>query len=309
MTNRDRLNLVLQGRSPDYPPHFEIDFQLGKEMFGLDLEAAGQGDYPSETARQDALLKRHIELQERLVEELGYASAYFSHEHGDRGIAEVKRALGDRALVRVHDWDGVFWMPSGNDMMDFVVKMFEHPEQMHAEARSKCDQAKARIRRQVDAGADFFVLCYDFGFNAGPFVSPRHFGEFIVPYLTEIVGAVHDLGKRALLHSDGCINELLDQIHATGVDGYQSVDPQGQMDIRAVRQRFPDWILMGNVHCGMLQDAHEARICESVQYCLQHGGIGKPYIFSTSNCIFSGMPPESYRMMLREYQRTIAGLS
>lgn len=34
---------------------------------------------------------------------------------------------------------------------------------------------------------------------------------------------------------------------------------------------------------------------------ISHGGIGKKYIFSTSNSIFAGMPPESYRIMLDEY--------
>ena len=58
---------------------------------------------------------------------------------------------------------------------------------------------------------------------------------------------------------------------------------------------------MGNVACNMLQDAVEEEIRESVRYCMTHGGIGKPYIFSTSNCIFNGMPPESYKIMLDEY--------
>ena len=34
--------MVLDGRAPDRPPHFELEFQLGKEMFELDLEAAQQ---------------------------------------------------------------------------------------------------------------------------------------------------------------------------------------------------------------------------------------------------------------------------
>ena len=62
---------------------------------------------------------------------------------------------------------------------------------------------------------------------------------------------------------------------------------------------------MGNVECGMLQDTDEGKIRESVQYCMRHGGIGKRYVFSTSNCIFAGMPPESYRVMLDEYRRCI----
>ena len=194
-------------------------------------------------------------------------------------------------------------MPTGGDIMDFVVKMFERPDEMHAEARAKCDAAKELLRIQADAGADFFMLCYDFGFNDGPFISPDHFREFVTPYLAEIVQAAHELGKKAILHSDGDLREILDQIHSTGLDGYQSVDPQGHMDIKVVREQFPDWILMGNVNCSMLQDADEEKIVESVQYCMKHGGVGKPYIFSTSNCIFPGMPTESYRIMLEEYHR------
>ncbi len=53
----------------------------------------------------------------------------------------------------------------------------------------------------------------------------------------------------------------------------------------------------------MLQDTDEDKIRESVRYCMKHGGSGRRYIFSTSNCIFKGMPPESYRIMLDEYQR------
>ena len=60
---------------------------------------------------------------------------------------------------------------------------------------------------------------------------------------------------------------------------------------------------MGNVNCSMLQYANEPQIRESVRYCLTHGGIGKPYIFSTSKCIYPGMPMESYRIMLDEYAR------
>ena len=99
--------------------------------------------------------------------------------------------------------------------------------------------------------------------------------------------------------------QILDQLYSTGLDGYQSVDPQGHMDIKEVRELYPDWILMGNVACNMLQDTDKEKIQESVRYCMTHGGIGKPYIFSTSNCIFDGMPPESYKIMFDEYNRIL----
>jgi uroporphyrinogen decarboxylase len=120
------------------------------------------------------------------------------------------------------------------------------------------------------------------------------------------VETIHALGKRAILHSDGCLNLILDQIHSTGIDGYQSIDPQGHMDIQTVRRQYPDWLLMGNVSCALLQDTNEQKIRQAVQYCMTYGGVGKRYIFSTSNCIFKGMPPESYRIMLDEYRRMIS---
>lgn len=300
-SGKELLEQMLRGETPGRPPHFELVFQLGKEVFGMDAGEVSAKPYETEADRQDALLQHHIELQLRLVEHFGYAAVQPTANL--RGITELKKAVEGKSLVASHDWDGVFWMPSGSDMMDFVVKLFERPEEMHAEARQKCEAAKERLKQQNEAGADLFILAHDFGFNEGPFISPAHFREFVTPYLAEIVAAVHDMGKCAILHSDGNLNELLEQIYSTGIDGYHSVDPQGHMDIQVVREQYPDWILMGNVNCAMLQAADEVSIRDSVQYCMQYGGIGKRYIFSTSNCVFAGMPPESYQMMLREYHR------
>lgn len=302
-SNKERLDLILQGKIPDKPPHFELVFQIAKEMFGMDVEAIKLRQHPSQAEKEEALLSYHIELQLRLIEEFDYAAV--QPDYGLKGITELKKAVGNKALVAPHDWDGVFWMPAGKDMINFAVMLYEQPYELHEEAKRKCESAKERLAQMNDAGADFFILAHDFGFNEGPFISPRHFREFVTPYLTEIVGFIHDMRKTAILHSDGNLNEILDQIHSTGVDGYHSVDPQGHMDIKAVREQYPDWILMGNVKSSMLQSADEAKIHESVQYCMKYGGVGGRYIFSTSNCVFAGMPPESYLIMLDEYHKIL----
>lgn len=294
MTGKQRLELILSGQVPDVPPHWEMVFQIEKQMWGMDGTGLEGAD----------LLDFRADVHERLIDEFDWAAINGGYDI--ESIRHHKKALGHKALIAAFEGDGVFWMPSGESMMDFVVGLYEHPEQMHQQAREKCDKARRFFRKAVDAGGDFFMLTYDFGFNNAPFVSPEQFAEFIAPYLTEIVQTIHDLGRKAILHSDGCITQILDQIHATGIDGYQSIDPQGHMDIQQVRKEYPDWILMGNVACNRLQDVNESEIVKSVRYCMEHGGVGKPYIFSTSNCIFDGMPPESYRIMVGEYRRFIA---
>lgn len=294
MTNKARLEAVLRGDAPDAPPHFELVFQLPKEAFGIEMmdPQTWQNATDAERARDADL---YVEMCERLVDEYGWAAV-----QGD--TKRLKERLGDKALIYNFNGSGTFWLMPGSEMMDFVVRMFEQPEDVHEEARKKCKESIELAKIQCDAGADFICINSDYGFNSGPFVSPKHFQEFVTPYLTEIVSAIHELGVPAILHSDGNLNVILDQLAGAGLDGYQSVDPQGGMDIRDVRERFPDLILMGNVECSMLQDVNDARIRESVQYCMKHGGVGKRYIFSTSNCIFAGMPLESYHIMLDEYR-------
>jgi len=300
MTGKDKLSCILNGQIPESPPHWELVFQLAQEMMGIDVEAIGQAFRGTEEAKKELLQKTEISIQHRLIDEYDWAAVpCYSPEL----TPLYKKEFGDKALIAGFDWDGVFWMPTGDNLMRFVERLFDAPEELHVEARQKCETAKKRLTLYADNGVDFFVLAHDFGFNNAPFVSPAQFREFIAPYLAEVVQHAHALGKKAILHSDGCLTQILDQLHATGLDGYQSVDPQGNMDIQTVRRQYPDWILMGNVACNMLQDTNEAKIRDSVRYCMTHGGIGKRYIFSTSNCIFKGMPPQSYRIMLDEYRR------
>ncbi len=306
MTNKQRLETLLRGGIPDVPPHFELLFQLEKDYFGMDVEAVKARPYASDADCTAALEGFYTDVRLRLIEECGWAavpSLTYDLGYLDPGhLTRLKQAVGDRALV--YDWNGcgVYSMPSGADIMDFVVMLFEQPQEMHAIARRKCDAAKVQATMERDAGMDFLFMNSDFGFNEGPFISPEHFQEFVTPYMAEIVAHIHGLGLRVLLHSDGDISKILEQIAGTGIDGYQSIDPQGHMDIQAVRAVYPDWLLMGNVPCNLLQDTHDADIRAAVRHCMQHGGMGKRYIFSTSNCIFAGMPPESYRIMLDEYR-------
>jgi hypothetical protein len=66
---------------------------------------------------------------------------------------------------------------------------------------------------------------------------------------------------KAILHSDGDLRQILDQLVSTGLDGYQSIDPQGFMDIAVVKRVYGDrLVLMGNVQASLLQEVDVPRI-------------------------------------------------
>lgn len=297
MTEKQRIECVLNGGIPDKVPHFELDFQLFKEAFGLNIP------YYYKAPREEAAAVKDVLLDgwERVVDTYHWAAVPMSCDHL---ITETKKRLGDKALVYCFNGDGTFWMPTGGDIMQFSIDLYENPEKLHEEAKTKCRNAIALAKMQADMGADFICINSDFGFNDGPFISPAMFAEFVTPYLTEIVGTIHNLGLKTILHSDGDLRKLLDQLVSTGIDGYQSVDPQGHMDIAQVKAQYGDkLILMGNVMSSALQDAAPEAIRRSVDYAIHHGKPGGNYIFSTSNCIFDGMPLENYHIMLDEYEK------
>jgi uroporphyrinogen decarboxylase len=307
MSGKQRMQAVLNGEIPDKVPHLELVFQLEEEAFQMTWPTKDEMDVASPRERR-RLLDKFFDIWEKIVTRYDWAAIQLPVDlHGyfpGQVIPEGRKRFGDRVMIYDFNGQGTFWMLPGSEMMEFAVQLFEHPQELHAEARRKRDESIALAKMQVDQGVDFICINSDYGYNRGPFISPKMFAEFVTPYLAEIVEAIHGLGIKAILHSDGDLRQILAQLVSTGLDGYQSIDPQGFMDIAEVKREYGDrLILMGNVQASLLQEVDEIRIRQSVRYCMTHGKPGGRYIFSTSNCIFKGMPLESYHLMLDEYNR------
>lgn len=307
MNGRERLTAVINGQIPDKVPHMELVFQLEEEAFQKKWPGHQEMAEASPKERE-RLLNEFFDIWELIIQTYDWAGIQLpTNLHGyfeGEVIPLGRKRFADRVMI--YDWNGqgTFWMLPGTEMMEFAIKLYETPQELHAEARQKRDESIALAKRQVDQGVDFICINSDYGYNRGPFISPKKFAEFVTPYLTEIVAAIHQLGVKAILHSDGDLRLILDQLVSTGLDGYQSIDPQGFMDIAEVKRQYGDrLVLMGNVQTSLLQEVDDALIRKSVQYAMKHGKPGGRYIFSTSNCIFKGMPLESYHIMLDEYEK------
>ena len=306
MTGRERMEAVFAGRIPDKVPHFELVFQIPELAFGKPWPDWTKYDLQTQKGRE-TFMWDHFEIWDMIIERYGWDAVHIPHIFIFQDCSVVRRArdhFGNRAMIFDFNGSGTFWMPQGKDMMDFAVMIFEEPEKTHELARQKMRDSIELAKQQIDSGVDFIVINSDYGYNMGPFVSPDKFREIVTPYLTEIVGEIHRLGSKAILHSDGDLRLVLDQLVSTGLDGYQSIDPQGNMDIAEVKRQYGDkLILMGNVKTALLQYVDESLIREAVDYCMDAAKPGGRYIFSSSNCIFLGLPLESYHVMLDEYEK------
>ena len=85
--------------------------------------------------------------------------------------------------------------------------------------------------------------------------------------------------------------------NARNIHGFGTGVPGG-IDIAEIKRRCGDRLcLIGNVNCGLLDTGTDAEAAASARYALRHGMPGGGYIFSTSNCVYTGMRPERYELI------------
>ena len=289
-------------------PTFELVFFLTMEAFGKVHPA--QRIY--EQWKQMSQTERNLHMNEMAqlyidtAERYGH-SAIFIHpnpwglEDTQWLLETIREKSGDKYYIMMHG-DPTWSIPDGNTMMDFAVKMYEEPETLNDESARRTENALEFALKLHNRGhlLDGFALCSDYCFNLNPFFDCESFDTLIVPYLKQAIEGYRELGYYSIKHTDGNIMPILQQIVDCKPDGIHSLDPQGGVSIPEVRKiTGPDIALIGNVNCGLLQTGTDEECKADVLRSLREGmANGRGYIFSTSNCAYTGLPLARYEMMI-----------
>ena len=313
MKPRERFAAALERRPiTGLVPTFELVFFLTMEEFGRvhpQHRDYAQWDQMSQTERNlhradmaeifvataerfdHSALLLHPQPRARLEEEI-------------RLVDLVREKSADRFFLMLHG-DATYAIPHGDAMVEFAWRLTDDPDGVKAEAQARVDRALERAARIKDRTAlDGFALCSDYCFNTGPFLSPAQFGEFVAPYLRQLIAGYREMGFYTIKHTDGNIMPILDQLVDAGPHALHSLDPQGGVDLAEVKRLVGHRIcLIGNVNCGLIDTGTEQEYLASVRYALEHGMPGYGYVFSTSNCIYTGMQLERYYKILELWRR------
>jgi len=311
-TPRERFIAALERRPlRGRVPHFELVFFLTMEAFGKvhpTHRYYRQWDQMEEKERQ--LHRRDMaEIYAATAERFEHSAIYLhpnpsTLEETMRLIDAVRDRVGDRYCL-LAPGDATFGIPDGEHMLEFSYRLAEEPEKVKEEAASRVRHQLARAEKlRAHGGLDGFALCADYCFNTGPFLSPTQFAEFVTPYLTELICGYRDMGFYVIKHTDGNIMPIIDQLVAAKPHALHSLDPQAGVDIAEVKRLYGHRVcLIGNVNCALMDTGTDEEVIASARYALKHGMPGGGYIFSTSNCIYTGMRLARYELILDIWRR------
>jgi uroporphyrinogen decarboxylase len=187
------------------------------------------------------------------------------------------------------------------DFTDFSMALFTDPELVHEMVDAFVDWNLEVARLAMDmGGVDAFQISDDWGGSTGLLISPEHFGEFFMKPFEKLVQGLKDLGAPVIMHNDGQIWDVLDDLVATGIQGFHPVEKAAGMDLKIVKERYRGKLCpVGNVNnkTTMVTGTPEEVIAE-VKECLEIAAPGGGYIMSTDHSLHDDIPSENVHALI-----------
>ena len=138
-------------------------------------------------------------------------------------------------------------------------------------------------------------------------LSPEIYQEFILPYNTEVIQAIHKTGMMVSFHNCGRASKLL-ELHAdTGADALETLTPRersGDVDLADAKARVGERItLFGGCNEHILWDGTPDEVEVEVRRCLEAAKAGGRYILRTTGQIMAAKPGniEAMTAAVRKY--------
>jgi len=139
----------------------------------------------------------------------------------------------------------------------------------------------------------------DVAFGTGPMISPSAFNKHVFSWYKKVGEKCHDNNRIFLMHSDGDLSTLMEDLIAMGLDVIQPIDPSC-MDMAKVKKQWGDRIcLVGNVSNELLRSASTDEIAARVKELLRDVAPGGGFALGSGNSVPNWAKFENY-MAMRE---------
>ncbi|MDD5482644.1 MAG: uroporphyrinogen decarboxylase family protein [Kiritimatiellae bacterium] len=188
-----------------------------------------------------------------------------------------------------------------------LMWLIEEPELLRRWIEMKKTAAFAATKRAIKAGCSVVAMGGDVSCDKGPFISPAHYHEFILPVIQEHVNLIHSLGAKAVYTSDGNHWPIKEDFFFTsGIDGYKEVDKAAGMTWpRLIQEGVADRIcVIGNIDARhTLCHGTPSEVHAEVHECLTYGRRAKGgHILHASHSVHEDVKTENYFAAVNAYR-------
>jgi hypothetical protein len=159
------------------------------------------------------------------------------------------------------------------------------------------------VKILAEYGAKLVLIFDDMGFKNGLFMSRKDYRAYVFPWLKQICATAHERGCKILLHSDGDISDILDDLVVDcKIDALNPIEPMTanpEYTIFKLKEKYGDRLtLVGNVSPIMLATGEIAEIEAYTKRLMQECGPGGGYILASGHSINPAVTVDRWQAML-----------
>lgn len=206
----------------------------------------------------------------------------------------LKRFKGDlAAIATIRTGPGNTYLSMGIDR--FCTKIVTEPELVKEVLWRFSNWSRRVAQNMQELPFDLFFMPDDIGFGHAPMISLRHFQEFCVPVMRNVIEVMK---LPAIYHSDGNIMPLMEEIIGLGVAGIANMEP-GPMDIDEVKRLYGGRVtIIGNIDLQYtLPNGTQEETRAEVKKRIESLAPGGRYILSSANSLTNYVKPANVRAM------------
>jgi len=132
-------------------------------------------------------------------------------------------------------------------MNDFMMMVYENRDLVEDLLEVSTIHSVKMIQALVENSVDFIFAADDVAFKSGLFIPPKIMKEIWVPRMARIFEPALNAGVPIMFHSDGKIDDMVEDLIDIGLDCLNPMDPYGA-DYREYKKRYGSRLcLSGNV--------------------------------------------------------------
>ena len=117
----------------------------------------------------------------------------------------------------------------------------------------------------------------------------------------KICAACHAQGLKVVFHSDGNIMDLISDLVDVGIDGLNPIEKAADMDLFAIRRKYPELTLVGGVDVtDLLRTASPTEIRHETKKIIAETGTEGHLLIGSSTEVGNDIPLENYLAFHKE---------
>jgi hypothetical protein len=136
----------------------------------------------------------------------------------------------------------------------------------------------------------------DIAFKTGSMISVEWLQEHYFPRLARVVTALHARGLKAMYHSDGNLNAIMDGLVEAGIDALNPIEVSAGMDLGDLHRRYPQLVFAGGIDVShLLPYGTPEQIRDATVKAIEETA-GRILVGSSTE-VFSAVPLENFLAM------------